>query len=117
MTGGIAYGTTPKQLLRDLGSPKKKEGDCWLYRGNVHGEIGTIRGHYSGPYVDAMKFCFADGPVGGKVVMTIVSHYAPHFILRRNSVTHALSKTFYSGLWAPPVTFMRVPGSSNQGNS
>jgi hypothetical protein len=95
MTLGIAYGTTAKQLLREIGSPTKKQADCWLYRG----QVGRIRGRYSGPYVDAMKFCFSAGPTGGNVMTQIFSHYAGHTI----------AKEHFPAQWAHPVTLLKVP--------
>ncbi len=95
MTLGIAYGTTPQELLGEIGPPTRKQARCWLYRGRV----GRIRGRYSGPYVDAMKFCFGAGPVGGKVMTRILSHYAAHTIKGEH----------FRGQWHPPVTLMRVP--------
>lgn len=114
MTLGIAYGTSPRQLLREMGAPNRKQDGCWLYRGSVSGQIGTIRGRYSGPYVDAVKFCFSAGPVGGKVMAKIMSHYAAHSIYKRNAATDALEGKFYAGFWAPPVTFRQVPDSNEQ---
>jgi hypothetical protein len=95
MNLGIAYGTTPKQVLREIGPPTKKHADCWLYRGHV----GRIRGRYSGPYVDAMRFCFSEGPVGAKVMTQIFSHYA----------THTITKKHFPAQWGSPLTLLKVP--------
>ena len=71
MNLGIAYGATAKQVLRQLGAPTSKEGNCWIYRGRA---IAANRAH-AGPNVDAMKFCFSEGSTGDQVVSTISSHY------------------------------------------
>jgi hypothetical protein len=92
---GIAFGATPKQVLREIGSPTKEQANCWLYRGHV----GSIRGRYSGPYVDAMKFCFSAAPTGGTVMTRIFSHYA----------AHTIAKEHFPGQWHPPATLMKVP--------
>jgi hypothetical protein len=97
---GIAYGTAPKQVLRQLGSPTKKQADCWLYRGHV----GKIRGRYPGPYVDAVKFCFAEGaPSGGRIVAQILSHRVSH------SVTHSRSRRTIPAFWGWPTNRGAVP--------
>jgi hypothetical protein len=79
--GGIAYGDTAKQVLTKLGSPTQKQAACWIYDAHLH----TINGMYLGKVIDAMKFCFAEGPLGGNVVSTIYEHFIP-------SVTASLPK-------------------------
>jgi hypothetical protein len=106
---GIAYGWTPKQVLRQIGAPVKKQANCWLYRGQVRGGIGNIRGRFSGLYVDAIKFCFGEGPAGGEAMTQIRSHYAAHTIFKKDATGHVVSKRFYSAEWNGPVTLMKVP--------
>lgn len=101
----IAYGSTPKQVLGQIGSPTKKQAHCWLYRGHV----GNIRGRYPGPYVDAMKFCFSAGPTRGNVMTQIFSHYAAHTIATTDPITQKIGKTHFAALWGRPVTLMKVP--------
>jgi hypothetical protein len=102
---GIAYGSTRKQVLRQIGSPTAKQGDCWLYRGHV----GRIRGRYSGPYVDAMRFCFSDGPAGGQAVTQIFSHSPIHTIIKKDPVTHSISKKTFQARWDIPIDIAPVP--------
>jgi hypothetical protein len=110
---GIAYGTTQEQMLRQLGSPTTKRANCWLYRG----QIGTIRGRYSGPYVDALKFCFSDGPAGGKAVTQILSHRSAHSVAKTNLVTGAISKHRVAAFWGWPIDRTSVPDWYVQENS
>lgn len=111
---GIAYGTTPKQVLQQLGSPTKKHAGCWLYRG----QVGKIRGRHSGSYVDAMKFCLSEGSAGGWAVTQIFSYYVKHTIVKRDPVTHRISsKRTFPARWGPPLTFMKVPDWYLQQNS
>ncbi|HEX3805509.1 MAG TPA: hypothetical protein VHV52_01905 [Gaiellaceae bacterium] len=67
---GIPYGSTPRQVLGQLGSPTAKRGNCWVYQG----QRGRIRGRVVNSAVDAFKFCFAPGPLGGNVVARIFQH-------------------------------------------
>jgi hypothetical protein len=76
---GIRYGSTPKQVQRRLGAPATKHGSCWVYRG--HGE--RVAGFYTGPYIDAMRFCFSDGPTGIKVVTNTFAHIVAHTVHKR----------------------------------
>jgi hypothetical protein len=102
---GVPYGTARKQVLRQLGPPTKQQASCWIYRGRV----GRIRGRYSDSDVDAMKFCFSEGPAGGKAVTQIFSHYAAHTIVRTDPVTHAVTKTSYAAQWGLPLAIEPVP--------
>lgn len=103
---GIAYGSTSADVLRQIGSPVSKQEGCWLYRGRV----GRIRGRWSGSYVDAMKFCFSEGPAGNQVVTRIWSHSPRHTIVRRNPFTHKIvSKKTWPAQWDPPITIAEVP--------
>jgi hypothetical protein len=67
---GIPYGSTPRQVLGQLGSPTAKHGNCWVYQG----QLGRIRGRVVNSAVDAFRFCFGSGPLGGKVVAQIFQH-------------------------------------------
>lgn len=101
----IAYGSTPQQVVRQLGSPTKKEANCWLYRGH----IGEIRGRYS-PYNDAIKFCFSEGPAGGKAVMQIFGHYPTYTVVKKDPLTHIIvSKKTFPAHWGHPLWLMKVP--------
>lgn len=101
----IAYGSTPQQVLRQLGSPTKREANCWLYRGR----IGEIRRRYS-PYNDAMKFCFSEGPAGGRAVMQIFGHYPTRTIVKKDPLTHTIiSKKTFPAHWGHPLWLMKVP--------
>jgi hypothetical protein len=71
--GGIAYGDTAKQVTAKLGRPGKKQSACWIYSAPDH----TLHGEYLGKVIDAVRYCFADGPVGGQVVSTIYEHLIP----------------------------------------
>jgi hypothetical protein len=110
----IAYGSTPEQVLHQIGSPAKVKSGCWLYSGRV----GSIRGRYSGPYIDAMKFCFGAGPTGTRVVTRILSHMATHTIVRRDPRTHKIvSKQTYRAGWGGPITILQPPPWYFQQNS
>lgn len=103
---GIVYGSTPKQVLSRLGSPTKEQAHCWLYRGRV----GSIRGHYPGPYVDAMKFCFSEGPAGGTAVTRILNHLPIHSIIKRDPVTNQIiSKQTFPAQWGISMAREMVP--------
>lgn len=96
----IPYGTTAAQVLRQLGRPASTRNGCWLYRGR----IGSIRGRFSGPYVDAVRFCFGEGPLGGKVVTQVLSHTPRHTIVRPDG-----SRRTYPAGWGPSITLIRPP--------
>jgi hypothetical protein len=103
---GIPYGATPKQVLRQLGSPTTKQADCWLYRGPE-----KLHGPYLSPYVDAMKFCFAEGPAGGKAVSDIYNHTVAHTIKWHDE------KRRYPAQWSRPIALAKVPDWYLQENS
>ena len=107
----IAYGTTPKQVLRQIGSPTTKQADCWIYRGQ------SIRGRYSGTGIDGIKFCFSEGATGNKVVTQIFNHTPAHTIINKDPVTHAITKKHYPAQWFHAVTFLKVPDWYLQQNS
>ena len=73
------------------------------------GRVGRIRGRYSGPYVDAMKFCFSEGPAGGKAVTRILSHTPIHTIVTWDPVTHTRSRKTFPAQWGGIVTLLKVP--------
>jgi hypothetical protein len=91
-----------------LGAPTAKSGHCWLYQG----EVGRIRGRLSGSYVDAMKFCFGEGPAGGRAVTKILSHDVAHTIVARDG-----TKKHFPAQWGGAITIMRVPDWYLQENS
>lgn len=101
---GIAYGTTPKQVLRRLGSPTTKQARCWIYRGPT-----KIPGSYRALYVDAAKFCFSAGAAGGKAVTQIFNHTPTHTIIKENPVTHTVTKEKFSAQWGPEFVLQRPP--------
>ena len=111
---GIAYGSAPAEVRRQLGPPVQQRAGCWLYRGRV----GRIRGRWSGSYVDAMKFCFSEGPVGSQVVTQILSHSPRHTIVRRDPYTHKIvSKRTWPAQWGPAITIAEVPAWYVEQNS
>jgi hypothetical protein len=71
-SAGIAYGDTPKKVLRALGAPTEKHRACWVY--SAPGS--RLHGLFVGQGVDAMKYCFAAGPAGGEAVSAIYGHRA-----------------------------------------
>ena len=81
--GGIAYGDDAKQVMAKVGSPKTKQGACWSYQTKSN----IVNGEYLGQFVDGLRYCFGDGPVGGKVVTAIYEHIVAH--------------TLPSGKWYP----------------
>jgi hypothetical protein len=109
----IAYGSTPKQVLRQLGSPTTRQADCWIYRGRV----GSIRGRYSGPYIDAMKFCFSAGAAGNKVVTQIFNHLPARTIVNKDPVTHVTTKEHFPARWLHAIIIQKVPDSYAQQHS
>jgi hypothetical protein len=93
-------------VRRRLGAPTAVDGSCWLYQGTV----GRIRGRLSGLYIDAMKFCFAEGAGGGTAVEEILSHQITHTIVRRDPLTRRIVKVAtYGASWGHPLTIARVP--------
>jgi hypothetical protein len=91
--GGIAYGDGAKQVMAKIGSPTTKQRACWSYQAKSH----TVNGEYLGQFVDGLRYCFGDGPVGGKVVTAIYEHI----------VAHALpSGTWYRGGWNHAMILM-----------
>jgi hypothetical protein len=105
MNLGIAYGTTPKQVLRQIGSPTKKQANCWLYRG--FGNV--IGGRYSGGGIDAMKFCFSEGGAGNRVVTRIFNHTPAHTIIKKNPDTHKITKKHFEAQWGPAFILRKPP--------
>jgi hypothetical protein len=93
-SGRIAYGATPKQVLTALGPPTTKHAGCWTYPAENH----TINGEYLGDVVDALRYCFGDGPAGGQVVTTIHEHLIPHRLP---------NKKWYPGGWGGVMTLMQ----------
>jgi len=71
-TMGVAYGSTPGQVARQLGRPTETSRGCWVYRG----QPGSIRGRAVNSTVDAFKFCFGPGPTGGTVVSRVLQQDA-----------------------------------------
>lgn len=68
---GIAYGTTPRQLLARAGEPDRKSNGCRTYV--IRG--GTFNGIKLLPQIagmDAVRYCFFDG-----VVSIIADHWRP----------------------------------------
>ena len=74
VSGGIPFGASSEQVVQTLGSPTRKHAGCWVYSVNTH----RINGEYLGKFVDGVKFCFSDGPAGGKAVSTIYNHLIAH---------------------------------------
>ena len=68
---GIAYGDSESTVLAKLGRPTTKQAACWVY--DTHGR--AVNGMDLGASIDGIKFCFGDGPVGGKVVANIYEHF------------------------------------------
>lgn len=70
---GIAYGARPTQVVRRLGQPSEKVGQCWIYKAPG----GKVNGHATlqGAGVDAMKYCFAEDAIGGRAVSNIEWHF------------------------------------------
>jgi len=56
--------------LAKLGTPTTKQAPCWVYDTNGH----AINRMDLGATIDGIKYCFGDGPVGGKVVANIYEH-------------------------------------------
>ncbi len=113
MNLGIAYGATPKDVLRQLGSPTTTNAHCWVYRGRA----GNVRDRYSGPYVDALKFCFSAGPTGGEAVTQILSHTTTHTVTLRDFAGHAITKKRFQAQWGPTVAILKVPDWYGQESS
>lgn len=113
MTLGIAYGASRKDVLRQLGPPTARQGRCWVYRG----QVGRIRGRSSGPFVNAMKFCFSEGPAGGEAVMHIFGYRPAHTVTMWDPETGVLVKKRFPARWGPTIAIARVPDSYVQGNS
>jgi hypothetical protein len=76
--GGVAYGDTHETVATKLGPPTQKGAACWIYNARRH----IVNGMYLGETVDALRYCFADGPAGGTVVSTIYEHLIPSAVAR-----------------------------------
>jgi hypothetical protein len=67
--------------VRRLGQPDHKlPSGCWTYQ--VENGAKLI-GDGFGQWVDAVKYCFGDGPAGGKDVILIESHMVAHKVGKR----------------------------------
>jgi hypothetical protein len=108
----VAYGSTPRQVLGQLGPPTTKDANCWLYRGRGD----TIRGRYSGGS-DVMKFCFSAGPIGNTVVTNVFQHTPAHTIVKRDPQTGKVTRKHFRAAWGPTVTLLKVPDWYLQQNS
>jgi len=102
---GVAFGATPEQVVRRLGAPTTRDGSCWVYRGRA----GAVRGRVSGPYVDALKFCFSPGPLGRNVVTQIYSHTVAHTIVETDPMSHTVFKRRFPARWGYTVAIAKVP--------
>jgi hypothetical protein len=94
--GGIAYGDTRGTVSAKLGTPNQKKPPCWIYNAHHH----TVNGMYLGETVDAIRYCFADGPAGGTVVSTIYEHLIP------SAVAQLPKDKRPPGGWMHPLIFM-----------
>jgi hypothetical protein len=83
--GGVAYGDDPKHVLAKVGPPTKKQGACWIYSPS-----GSNSQYVIGKFVDGVRYCFGDGPAGGKAVTAIDVHIIPHTLP---------TKKWYPGGW------------------
>jgi hypothetical protein len=93
---GVSYGDSPAQVLAKVGSPTKKQAACWIYSAKAH----TVRGAYLGKFTDALRYCFGDGPAGGKAVSAIEVHIVPHT---------QLDGKWYPGGWNHAVVVLAAP--------
>ena len=99
MNLGVAYGTTPKQVRRQLGAPATTNGNCWTYRGSK-----VIPDAYRAFYSDAVRFCFSPGATGNNVVTQIFDHWMAHTIVETDPVTHVKSRKYFPAVWGPAFT-------------
>lgn len=83
---GVSYGDSSRQVLARVGSPTGKQGTCWIYRATAN----TVHGAYLGKFEDGVRYCFGDGPAGGRAVTAIEVHVVPHT---------KLDGTWYPGGW------------------
>ena len=97
---GVAYGDSAGQVLAKVGSPTMKQRTCWIYNANAH----VVRGAYLGQFADGVRYCFGDGPAGGKAVSVIDVHVTPHT---------KLDGKWYPGGWNHAVTIMASPPASS----
>lgn len=100
LSAGIAYGATPKAVLAKLGPPTTRRKSCWVYRGKQN-----PKGRYEAPGVDAMEYCFSEGPAGGQAVSEIYSH----------TVAHTTNGQYIPAFWGHPLVIVRVP-TADQSN-
>jgi hypothetical protein len=93
---GIAYGDTQDMVSAKLGAPTQKKAACWIYDAHNH----TVNDMNLGGSIDAVKYCFADGPVGGKAVAAIYERFTPSALARMPKDKRP------PGGWVPAITFM-----------
>lgn len=96
---GVSYGDSSAQVLEQVGSPTKKQGTCWIYSASAN----TAHGAYLGKFADGVRYCFGDGPAGGKAVTAIEVHITPHT---------KLDGKWYPGGWNHAVVVMPPPPPS-----
>lgn len=93
---GVSYGDSSAQVLAKVGSPMKKQAACWIYSTKAH----TVHGAYLGKFADGLRYCFGDGPAGGKAVSAIEVHIIPHT---------QLNGKWYPGGWNHAVVVLVAP--------
>jgi hypothetical protein len=91
-SAGIAFGASRQDVLRKLGPPSTKQAACLVYRATNH----AVHGEYLGELVDGLKYCFADGPAGGKAVAGIYEHV----------LAHTFHHKHIPAGWSPAITLM-----------
>jgi hypothetical protein len=99
VSGGIPFGASSQQVVGTFGPPTRNGAGCSVYSANAH----RINGEYLGKFVDGLKFCFSDGPAGGKVVSTIYNHLIAH---------PTPADKHFAGGWEPAVAIGMGSGSS-----
>ena len=78
---GIPIRASAAEVVRRLGEPSKKQSGCWIYA--VKDGAKTI-GDGFGQWIDKVKYCFAEGPTGGKAVAHMSSHMMAHTVGKKH---------------------------------
>jgi hypothetical protein len=97
---GVSYGDSAAPVQTKVGSPTSKQGACWIYDAKDH----TVHGAFLGDLADRLRYCFGEGPAGGRAVTAIevyvIRHYDP------------MRKKWYPGGWNHAVVVMAAPSTS-----
>jgi len=96
---GVSYGDSAAKVRAKVGTPTRNQGVCWINDAKAH----TVDGAYLGEFADAVRYCFGEGPAGGKAITAIEVHLIPHTLL---------NKKWYPGGWNHATVVSPAPPPS-----